>query len=272
MEKKNHEWRHCNYCVDYDECVECYELKKNEKKKHHPHKLELVKRGLYESNLNSDNILSFDGGGIRGYLSILMFDKYIRSLMLESESIHNPTDDQVDIWVSHFLPKKFNLICGTSIGGIIAVMLAMDFPLSTIKKIFPEKKGEIFNKEHSLTKAKYTDKGLHSVFTELFYKHRDRLRIRDKEKVKMVTDLTMGHIIQRCAVTTYDYITGKPHWFSSYEKSSAGIPVIDALLSTSAAPTYFPIHKFIYKERSIIVLMEVYGGMIPLFMDYLKKE
>jgi len=128
-------------------------------------------------------------------------------------------------------------------------MLALDFPLSTIKKIFPEKKGEIFNKEHSLTKAKYTDKGLHSVFTELFYKHRDRLRIRDKEKVKMVTDLTMGHIIQRCAVTAYDYKTCQPHWFSSYEKGISGITVMDALLSTSAAPTYFPIHKFIYKEQ-----------------------
>jgi hypothetical protein len=69
---------------------------------------------------NTLRILEFDGGGERGYLS----DQFFK-LLIEGWGIN---DDEV--W------KYFDVICGTSIGGIITLALAAGIPLSTIEEFF----------------------------------------------------------------------------------------------------------------------------------------
>ena len=57
-------------------------------------------------------ILSIDGGGIKGYSSLLILRRIIRSLVSEGNLAHEPRPCEV-----------FDLIAGTSTGGLIAVML-----------------------------------------------------------------------------------------------------------------------------------------------------
>src|ERR1043165_7312737 len=60
------------------------------------------------SDPNTVRILEIDGGGERGYLSSLFLQKFIQLWGI----------DQADLW------KNFNVICGTSVGGILALALA----------------------------------------------------------------------------------------------------------------------------------------------------
>jgi len=136
-------------------------------------------------------------------------------------------------------------VCGTSIGGIISILLALEIPLSKIKKAFEAKKFDIFPQRWAITKifqsaksivwdgkANYTDEGLRALFTEL---------------VKGIGDpneLTFKDLKLPCAVTSYDLNINTVVYFTNMTVECQNIKVINAILSTSAAPTYFPIHTF----------------------------
>ena len=65
-------------------------------------------------NQHIPKILSFDGGGVRGLSSLLI----LRDIMTEIEYKNGAADT----------PKPceyFDLICGTSTGGLIAIMLGL---------------------------------------------------------------------------------------------------------------------------------------------------
>ena len=73
-------------------------------------------------------ILSLDGGGIRG-----VFPAYLLTKI--EASVKQP------IW------KYFDLICGTSTGGIIALALSVGKPASEVLKMYQDKAAMIFPKE-----------------------------------------------------------------------------------------------------------------------------
>lgn len=57
-------------------------------------------------------VLCIDGGGIKGYTSLLILKRIFRTLVIEGNLAEEPRPCQV-----------FDLIAGTSTGGLIAVML-----------------------------------------------------------------------------------------------------------------------------------------------------
>lgn len=61
------------------------------------------------SDINTIRILELDGGGERGYLSLNFFEKFIQLWGI----------DPADIW------KNFDVICGTSVGGIMSLAFAL---------------------------------------------------------------------------------------------------------------------------------------------------
>ncbi len=107
-------WYHCTQRVNYDECDECYQHKT---------------RHMHYSSMSPRTWRLFaERGEERG----------------EERGKHfPPSDDELDLFAKHFV-RKFDLIIGTSIGGIIALMLCLDVPLSEIKRTFPEKVAKIF--------------------------------------------------------------------------------------------------------------------------------
>lgn len=60
------------------------------------------------SDPNTIRILSFDGGGERGYLSLNFFQKFVQLWGIDPTTI----------------AQQFDVICGTSVGGIMALSLA----------------------------------------------------------------------------------------------------------------------------------------------------
>jgi Patatin len=178
-------------------------------------------------------VLALSGGGFRGLYTVRILKKL-------EERIGKP------------LGKHFDLITGTSIGGIIALGIAAGIPLSKIEQEFIDKGMSIFPKPvlapisgilrplqpvihwWRKTKAVYSpihsSSGLENILRELF------------------GDLTMKDLHKaHVAITAANLSTGGPKMFKTPHHEEiyldADIKVRDVALATSAAPVYFPIHE-----------------------------
>jgi patatin-like phospholipase/acyl hydrolase len=171
-------------------------------------------------------ILSLSGGG---YLGL-----YTATVLAEIEkSLGAP------------IASRFDLIAGTSIGGIIAIGLAHEIPASAIQGAFEENGAAIFSNRRapksglakfwdvlarSTFKPKYRSDGLRDTLTELLGR-----------------DTKLGHLKHPCFVTTVSLTKGGPQLFKTDHhpdfQRDLHLGAIDVALATSAAPTYFPIAK-----------------------------
>ncbi|CAM4527411.1 CBASS cGAMP-activated phospholipase [Paenibacillus xylanexedens] len=170
-------------------------------------------------------ILSIDGGGIKGLYSAVILERF--------EQRYGP------------IHEHFNLICGTSTGGIIALALAAGIPASDIVKFYTDKGPDIFpyknrfvRKFHSLKSvlflSKYTSDELKSAISEVFQEKR------------------VGDCLTHVLIPAVNITTGKPYVFKSdyipkYTRDSERL-LSEIALATSAAPTYFPIVQLDTKE------------------------
>lgn len=161
-------------------------------------------------------VLALTGGGFRGYFTSLILARI-------EEEIGAP------------LYKVFNLISGTSIGGIIALGLAFGVPARTIANtisdfgplIFPPYK---FKKIRRAFGPPYLPEPIESAL----------LRLLPKEAKQPIANAS-----QNVMVITVSYGTSKMDVLSSWDNHRTGkTSVLDAALATSAAPTYFPAHRF----------------------------
>ena len=203
---------------------------------------------------NLITVLSIDGGGIRGIIPgiILAF--------LESEL--QKLDGE-----NARLADYFDVIAGTSTGGLVTAMLSApneknrpifaakeikEFYLEHSPKIFPQNDG-IFSDAAKLTKTvsgpKYDGKYLHSLLRE---------KLEDRKLHQTITNVV---------IPAFDIKRLQPTIFSTFKLKKR--PGMDALLSdiciaTSAAPTYLPAHYFETKDDKGKVLRKfdlVDGGV-----------
>ncbi|KAL1552521.1 patatin-like protein 1 [Salvia divinorum] len=182
-------------------------------------------------------ILSIDGGGIRGIIPAKILE------FLESELQRLDGEDARIV-------DYFDVIAGTSTGGLMTTMLAAPdannrplyaardiapFYVNNGPRIFPQPLGSFGSTLAQLGGPKYDGKYLHQLL-------RDGLgqsRLHDT-----LTDVV---------IPTFDIKLMQPTIFSSYEVKNS--PFMDALLSdicigTSAAPTFFPAHHFTNTDAS----------------------
>ncbi|XP_077213501.1 patatin-like protein 2 [Tasmannia lanceolata] len=187
---------------------------------------------------NLITILSIDGGGIRGIIPATILG-FLESQLQELDGENARIADY------------FDLIAGTSTGGLMTVMLTApneknrplfaakdikDFYLDHGSKIFPQSSGP-FALARKILKAivrpKYNGKYLHDLVKEKLGKTR------------------LHQTLTNVVIPTFDIKQLQPTIFSTYEVKSN--PSLDALLSdicigTSAAPTYLPAHYFETKD------------------------
>ncbi|KAK8642512.1 hypothetical protein V6N13_011853 [Hibiscus sabdariffa] len=187
-------------------------------------------------------ILSIDGGGIRGLIpgTILAF--------LESE-LQKLDGEEAR------LADYFDVITGTSTGGLVTAMLTTpdpnnenrplfaakdinDFYLEHCPKIFPQDStpfAPAANLVKSLTGPKCDGEYLHNI-------------VREK-----LGETRLHQTLTNVVIPTFDIKQLQPKIFSSFEVKNN--PCKNALLSdicigTSAAPTYLPAHQFETKDST----------------------
>lgn len=168
-------------------------------------------------------ILSIDGGGIKG-----VFPAFYLALI--EQELAKRDDGKTKI------KDHFDLITGTSTGGIIALALSLGIPakeiyelyLKNAKCIFGNKKsfffGQLYNSAHE---RDFLEKLVRDKFRE-YYNGEDP-RIKD--------------CLTNVAIPIYDLIKGNPSVIKSpYHpnfKRDLHIPAYKVAMATSAAPTYF---------------------------------
>jgi patatin-like phospholipase/acyl hydrolase len=202
----------------------------------------LMEPSVLQANLRSDQpsagtafkILSLDGGGIRG--------AYAASFLAHVEA-------KLKISVAEY----FDLIAGTSTGGIIAVALAMGIPAHRIAMIYREHGKEIFARRPRLklpwwrrTIAARFDKWLEQYgldFDGLLqskYEANGLRRLLNNE----FGDMRLGNATTRLVIPSVNLTTGQTKVFKTPHlpglSEDRHRPATDVILATTAAPTYFP--------------------------------
>jgi uncharacterized protein len=201
------------------------------------------------SDPNTLRVLEIDGGGERGYLALKFFNQFLQCWNITSE----------DIW------KHFDVICGTSIGGILALALAAGRTPDQLLPFFTEQGPYIFstNGTASSTASIFTKAGvllLPSVFGNTFYGTSAgtpygsallyktiRNMLKEDPNDPTSRDLTLQDLKTNVIIPAYQYDTLSYVTFSNlnYAEFIGNTALAsDVALSTSAAPFYLPIYSF----------------------------
>jgi hypothetical protein len=159
-------------------------------------------------------ILSIDGGGIKGL--------YSSTILEHLEQRFGP------------MSESFNMICGTSTGGIIALCLALRIPAKDISKIYEEQGHKIFPKRtwlggiirQTCWRGKYSDKPLKDVLQSVF------------------GEKTVANLRNLVCIPSYSLTDARPWVFKRDHNKldrDNNTSLVNVALATSAAPTYFPL-------------------------------
>ncbi len=171
-------------------------------------------------------ILSIDGGGIRGIIPGTIL-KYLEQKI--QEETNNPKARIVEY---------FDLVAGTSTGGILALALlcpgknkhpkysakdAVGFYTKRGKEIFSVSTWDKIKTLGGLIDERFPADSLEQVFQDYF------------------KDLNLSDLIKPCLITSYDIENRQELFFNQLDahNKQRNFKVIDIARATSAAPTYF---------------------------------
>ncbi len=187
-------------------------------------------------------ILSIDGGGMRGIISAILLQSLEEMLQKYS---NNPKARIGDY---------FDLVAGTSTGSILTVLYLYPnergeskFSAQEVTQAYIDYGNYIFKRQffYPFWGAKYTNKNLEGMLVEYF--HED----------------TLGNLRKPCLLTSYDITQRKAVFFNSVTGRAderRNYLLKDAILASTAAPTYFP--PTCKKERKSCYGCLVDGGVI----------
>lgn len=202
-------------------------------------------------------ILSIDGGGIKG---------------LFSAEVLSALEEQYEGSLSNY----FDLICGTSTGGLIALGLSIGIPSYELANFYKEKGKLIFPCNTKLDRsvayfkqllfgAKYPNRQLKEALISIFGKK----KMRDA-----------GNLL---CIPSYNLSAGRPTVFKSpfFENernrwcNDENLSMVDVALATSAAPTYFPIHDIngkYYTDGGVWANNPTLCGITEAFRHFINQE
>lgn len=175
------------------------------------------------------NLLSLDGGGIRGIFSLQVLVEMERQLR---EREGNP--DLV-------LADHFDYIGGTSTGAIIGSMISWGLPADKVLELYMEQSVAMFRRQrwYRRLSSKFVSEGLKEFFQGFFVEDDGTLSKLGTEKLR-----TRFLVVTRNARTGSPWpITNNPN--AKYnEKGTAGcnleLPLWQLVRASTAAPTFFP--------------------------------
>eukprot|EP00253_Pinus_taeda_P010802 PITA_10802 len=168
-------------------------------------------------------VLSIDGGGVRGIIPATILE----SLERELQEL-----DGKDKRIADY----FDVIAGTSTGGLITAMLAAPsddtnprplFTAEEITQFYFDKCPLIFHSPgSSLTGPKYSGDALRQIIRQILANKR------------------LGDTLTNVVIPAYDIQLQYPVIFSTFEGNNNDANLSDVCIGTSAAPTYLPPYHF----------------------------
>lgn len=171
-------------------------------------------------------ILSIDGGGIRGVLSITILKRLQEKF-------------------PDFL-SKIDLFAGTSTGGILALALASGKTPEQALKLYVEKGKDVFmdtlfddvRDAFGLAGAEYSNTGLRKALVDEFG---NDMRLQDLKSRVLVSSFDLDNESVNAEIPQ----TWKPKFFHNFpsEDNDGDQSVVDVAVRTAAAPTFFPIYQ-----------------------------
>lgn len=166
-------------------------------------------------------ILSLSGGGIRGIFQTTFLEKI-------------SSDLQMPIY------QSFDLICGTSTGAIVGLAVANGVDLQLINNLYREKGELIFKKKPlgGLSRGPiYNKKVLKNELQKVF----SNKQLKDSKTKVLITSASISNFDHKVFTN-----------FPTHSKHDGDISIVDAILSSAAAPTYFLPHKPTGQERHYV--------------------
>jgi uncharacterized protein len=165
-------------------------------------------------------IVSFDGGGLKGLISLGMIERITAAVGSSS-------------WL-----MDADMYAGTSTGGLIALALACGRSVSDISSFYMQYGGRIFDR-HSLTYITSLNKFLHAGYENKWLK---------KAIESILYDTTIDTLEKKVLITSFDLCekVGKrkcwaPKIFHNFRGSGQDrVRLTDVGLYTTAAPVYLP--------------------------------
>jgi uncharacterized protein len=168
-------------------------------------------------------ILSLSGGGYLGLYTICVLS-------------------DIEDRIGAPLATRFDLIAGTSVGGIIAIGIANEVPAARIREAFERNGTRIFSgrKAPRTAAAKLADLR-RSLLTPKY----DPRPLRDTIVDIIGADTRIGDLKHPCIIPTVCLTKGGPQIFKTDHHADFSrdhrLKAVDVALATSAAPAYFPI-------------------------------
>jgi patatin-like phospholipase/acyl hydrolase len=187
-----------------------------------------------------------DGGGYRG-----MFTAQVLAVWEEK--------------LQRRIADCFDLIVGTSTGGIVALGLAAGLPASELVKFYKEDGRDLFPARHSLWR--YLAGGRHWFWRKY---NPDAL---ERALQARLPKVTLGDLKKPVVIPSFNLEDGK-HWYfkTPHFKDNAvdaSRPIWEVARATSAAPSYFPAFRSSKSELFID------GGMVannPSLVGYFEVQ
>ncbi|UWQ83114.1 CBASS cGAMP-activated phospholipase [Leisingera caerulea] len=161
-------------------------------------------------------VLCLDGGGILGTFTASVLSDF-------------------EVQTGKPISESFDLIVGTSTGGILALGLGLEFSATDLLDFYRTRGPTIF--PHTSRFAR-TRASLRQLFAPKL--DSDPLRI---ELSGILHDRKLAEATTRLVIPTYDAVEGRTFLFKTAHSPSlvhdADLLAVDVALATSAAPTYF---------------------------------
>lgn len=183
------------------------------------------------------SVLTLDGGGARGYLTLKILE-HVEAYLNSLTGAALP------------LGARFDLICGTSTGGIIALALALGRSAGEVSALYEKHLPRIFGQAMrrfawiDLFRPRYRSDALREAVQAFF------------------GEQSLADVRTDVCVTAVSLVNARPHLFRSdyVQRRMPGDDdrLAELALATSAAPTFFAAHSI--EQLSDLVDGELYAN------------
>ena len=195
-------------------------------------------RPLAERPTDRFRILSVDGGGIRGLIPALVLADLERRLQ-------ERTDERARV------SDYFDLLAGTSTGGLVALALTAPDPAEPSRPhVSAADLAAFYVEDGPVIFRRNLGHKLRTLWGYAGPKH--SLAPLEEAIGRRLGDVMLADALREVVLASYDMTNREPYFFKRWRarqpidpgEERRNCPIADAALATAAAPTYFPSHEF----------------------------